>query len=236
VHVREGKAGVGGQQYFAFWRNASLDFVLRADGRPDIHARDTRGYWAEPKNGVQEFYLRIEPDDLARMAAGVRYKVIPDQKKEAEFRWKTAGDIYLVRDAQSASAQHAFKEAGETLVLDRALWSDDESIPAKLRESIGQQRPVLLFHLGGGKTFKELKPFAEKADLRFFLEADGHPTISSSALPGGVTLSSDAYLCLPLGLADWRDLVTGVGYKLRARNERDGFRWKIADSLKIVRR
>jgi hypothetical protein len=235
VHVREGKASVGGHQYLAFWRNASLDFVLRADGRPDIHARDTRGYWAEPKKGVQEFYLRIEPDDFARMAQGVRYKILPDQKKETEFRWKTAGDIYLVREAQSASAQHASKQAGESLVLDRALWSDDTTIPAKLRESFGRERPVLLFHLGGGKTFKELKPFTEKADLRFFLEADGHPTISSSALAGGATLGSDAYLCLPLGLADWRDLVTGVEYTLRARNERDGFHWKIADALRVVR-
>ena len=96
VHVREGKAGAGSSQYRPFWIGCSKEFLLRAKGRPDVHARATRGYWAEPEKGVQEFHLAVEPKELERMASGVAYELSPVQQDE-DFRWETAGDVTLVR-------------------------------------------------------------------------------------------------------------------------------------------
>lgn len=232
VHVREGKPGVDARQYKAFWSRASRDFLLRAEGHPDVHAKDTRGYWANPEKGLQEFYLRIDAAELAHMVPGVRYRVVPDQKDDAEFRWKMAGDVFLVRDAKTATAAKPKDE----ILIDRALWSDDPSLPKQVRDSHDKDQPVLFLHVGGGKSFAELKALTQKADLRFFLEADGHTTISSESGVGGMSLGKEAYAILPLGPSDWRDLVNGVEYTLRARNDNASSRWKIASSLKIVRR
>jgi len=95
-HVREGKPGVGGRQYQAFWSSCSKDFLLRSPGKPDVRARATRGYWVDPDHGIQEFHLQVEPDELARMEPGVSYALFPVQKEE-EFRWELAGDVELAR-------------------------------------------------------------------------------------------------------------------------------------------
>ena len=238
LHVREGKPGVGARQYEAFRSNASLAFVLRAEGHPDVPARNARGCWVQPEKGIQEFDLRIEPNDLAKMVPAVRYRVVPVQKEDAEFRWNVADDVFLVRDSKSvstantASAQHP----KDGLVLDRALWSDDASFPKQIRESNDTDRPMLFLHVGDHKTFADVKAFTQKADLRFSLEAEGHATISSEALIGGTTVGKDVYVALPLGQSDWRDLVKGVEYTLRPRNNVQGFRWSVSPSVKIVRR
>jgi hypothetical protein len=96
VHVKEGKAGEKSGQYKAFWSGCSKEFVLRAPGKRDVPARATRGYWAEPEKGIQEFHLQVDPADLAAMQVGVPYALVPVQKDEA-FRWKIAGEVKLKR-------------------------------------------------------------------------------------------------------------------------------------------
>jgi hypothetical protein len=236
VHVREGKAGVGARQYEAFRSNASLAFVLRADGHPDVPARNARGCWAQPEKGIQDFDLRIEPDDLAKMIPAVRYRVVPVQKDDAEFRWNVAGDVFLVRDSKSSSTPKAASaNPKDGITFDRALWSDDASLPKQVRESSDKDRPVLFLHVADHKTFAELKTFTQKADLRFALEAEGHNTISSEALVGGTPVGKDVYVALPLGQSDWHELVKGTEYTLRPRNNAAGFHWHVSPSLKIVR-
>jgi hypothetical protein len=41
---------------------------------------------------------------------------------------------------------------------------------------------------------------------------------------------------LPLGPSDWNDLVKGAEYTLKPRNENASSHWKVASSLRIVRR
>jgi hypothetical protein len=236
VHVREGKAGVGTRQYEAFHNHASHEFVLRAEGHPDVPARNARGLWAQPEKGLQEFDLRIEPDDLAKMVPHVKYRVVPVQTDDAEFRWSVAGDVFLVRDSKSSSTpKTASSNPKDGIALDRALWSDDASLPKPIRDANDKDHPVLFLHVADHKTFAELKAFTQKADLRFTLEADGQKTISSEALIGGTTVGKDVYLAFPLGPSDWKELVNGVEYTLRARNSSAGLHWHVSPSLKIVR-
>jgi hypothetical protein len=97
VHVREGKAGSRSSQYKAFWSACGKDFALTAEGEPPIRAKATRGYWAEPENGVQEFHLAIAPGEIARMRKGVAYELAPADQDE-DFRWEVADGVKLVRD------------------------------------------------------------------------------------------------------------------------------------------
>jgi hypothetical protein len=101
VHVREGKPGVRSSQYKAFWKACGKDFTLTAPGEspgePAIRAQATRGYWAEPEKGVQEFHLSIGREELARMKKGVAYRLAPADQDE-DFRWEVADGVTLARN------------------------------------------------------------------------------------------------------------------------------------------
>ena len=69
-----------------------------------------------------------------------------------------------------------------------------------------------------------LKDFLSSADLRVFLDADGHPRLSTSLDPGCWWFKGDvAYVYLPFGQSDRRDLAEGVSYAATARNETEGY-------------
>jgi len=122
------------------------------------------------------------------------------------------------------------------MAIDSLTWSDDGSVPESIRESF-EGPPALLGHVVEWQGFEALKRFTEDADARFYLEADGHPTLGIGVNTGGIT-STDGelrWVVLPLGGADWRDFVPGVEYTLRARNAKEGYRWVVAPGL-VVRR
>ncbi|MGH7151876.1 MAG: hypothetical protein ACREIU_14315, partial [Planctomycetota bacterium] len=76
--------------------------------------------------------------------------------------------------------------------------------------------------------------FTGRADLRFFLEAEGHPTLKVGADVGSVTYPSDlAWVVIRLGPADWDGLAAGVGYRLRPQNARAGSRWAVAAGVVV---
>jgi hypothetical protein len=96
AHVREEYREQGLSYYSAFYVEASRRFVLRAAERPDVLARLDRGIWADPHNGVKEFDLWIEPEDLARMEPGLAYELVSlDPAPHA--RWCVAPGVTLVR-------------------------------------------------------------------------------------------------------------------------------------------
>ena len=70
--------------------------MLSADGKPDVPAVATRGYWIDPEKGVRDFYLRIEPADFARMATGVDYALSWVDEEES-LGWRVAPDVVIRR-------------------------------------------------------------------------------------------------------------------------------------------
>jgi len=61
-----------------FYRAADKHFILRARGREDVPAQGIQKYWVNTGRGINDFILRIEPADFARMEPGVEYELAWD--------------------------------------------------------------------------------------------------------------------------------------------------------------
>jgi hypothetical protein len=96
VHVDEGNAGEGIEQYADFYAHVSKDFVLRAPGQADVRAIAKRGYWVDAKTELREFYIHIAPADFAAMAHGVAYALVPRDTSH-EYAWKVAAGVAITR-------------------------------------------------------------------------------------------------------------------------------------------
>jgi len=86
----------GGRPYLEFFGAADKTFVLRARGRDDVPARGIQKYWVDSDRGVNDFILRIEPGDYARMAPGVEYELEWVGKDEG-LRWKVQPGVKIAR-------------------------------------------------------------------------------------------------------------------------------------------
>ncbi len=231
MHVREGRPDEGTEQYETFYGKVGKGFVLRAEGRPDVRARATRGYWVAPAEGMQEFYLRIEPNEFPKMAPEVPYSLVPVEEHET-YRWVVAEGARVVRP--KPGERPPAPKADVTIAA--AVWSDDSGIPEEIRRAFAGDRPVLLCRVAEKKDSAELKEFTGRADLRFFLEAEGHPTLKVGADVGSATSGPDlAWVVIRLGPADWDGLAAGVGYRLRPQNARPGSRWAVAEGVVVTR-
>lgn len=257
VRVEEGRPGEGAAQYSSFYKRVPKDFVLRADGHPDVPLVATRGYWAQPEQGIRHFYLKIEPDAFAQLALGVEYALRP-AATESQYRWDVREGVTLTRtleriaplppnpspaerepkvaanagdgspnaaaDGSALPAPAGGGDAPPELTIDQLFWSDAPDCPTG---RLGDGLPVLLARVGSSSDFDSIKRFTEQADNRFFLEADGHPTLKVGSGVGGVTTREHTYAVIVLGPGDWHELAAGVEYTLRAQNETEFHRWKI---------
>lgn len=240
VRVLEGSDGEGPEQFKRFYDRVGKRFVLRAEGRPDVPLHATRGYWARPEDRLKHFYLRIEPEHLRQMEFDTPYTLVTQNGGE-EYRWSVADGVTLTRTAEHDGTVRPIADQSESepppierqVAVTALFWSDASDSPTgPLREF---PNPVLLARMGSSAEFDALKAFTEAADLRFYLEAEDHPTLSVAAEPGGVTTSEDSYLIIPLGPADWRDLQAEVEYRLRPRNASDRFKWSVSSGATVRR-
>jgi hypothetical protein len=53
-------------------------------------------YWVDSERGINDFILRIEPADFARMERGVEYLLAWDGKDQA-LRWSIAKGVAITR-------------------------------------------------------------------------------------------------------------------------------------------
>lgn len=231
------------RRYKRFYEGVSKRFVLRADGHADVPANATRGYWLDPAKDLQHFYLRIEPDQFSAMALDVPYRLeVVDS--EGTRRWRVADAVTIVRRSGATPAAaasppgsaEAVAGAGAeeiaTLALGPAYWSDAADSPTG---PLPVSEPVILVRMGPSAGFDAHKRFTEAADLRFFLEAPGAPTLKVGAGVGGVTTRDASYLVVQLGPADWHDLRRGVEYTIRAQNANETHRWSTPAPVKVRR-
>jgi len=210
--VKENRDDGGIAQYKPFYDLVDKQFVLRAEGHPDVPARAERGYWG---SGV--FYVRIEPEALRNMAADVSYALVP-RNDGGECRWTVEEGVTLTR-----------ADEFRTLTIDRIIWSDSPELPKEMRESLADQL-VLLAHVVEWDGFEKMKRFTASADPSFVLEADGHPAVKLSAATGGITNgdgSTRFVVLIPAGDGPAR----GVAYTLRAMNAKPQYAWRLALSV-----
>jgi hypothetical protein len=210
LQVKENREGGGIAQYKPFYDVVDKEFVLRAEGKPDVPARAERGYWG---SGV--FYVRIEPEALGTMSPDTAYALVP--RNEGECRWAVEGAVTLTRS-------DGFRE----MTIDRILWSDSPELPKHMRESLAE-RLVVLAHVVEWDGFEKMKRFTATADPEFVLEAEGHEPLPLRAATGGITGgdgSTRFVVLYPEG-----EPARGVTYTLRAKNGTPGYRWKVAPSV-----
>jgi len=233
-------------QYDSFYAAVDRDFALRADGQADVVARAERGWFFEP-DGCH-FYVRILPDAVAKMAIGVPYTLVARNSSDG-WSWKVADGVTLTREEAStpfaAAGKPSGKPSGEppkSLTIDGLRWSDDASLPAFLRDQFRDHEgpPVLLARCIGWKSFGEVQRATEQGDKRFFLETDGMPSLGLVVEPARWSVREGkgpevAWIELPLGAGDWRDLVAATRYRLRPRNDSDRWLWTVADGVAITR-
>ena len=72
--------------------------MLRADGYEDIQVT-SRNYWGNQSDGngtYQAFVIKLEPDQVAKMAPGVPY-MLHSINKSTEYFWTVCPGISLVK-------------------------------------------------------------------------------------------------------------------------------------------
>jgi len=100
-------------------------------------------------------------------------------------------------------------------------WTDDPALPQDVLENVRRTgRFGLIAKVTGVAGADELRDLLAAADLRVWLEAEGHPSLGIGFDPGCWWFEQDhALVYLPFGDADRRDLVRGVSYHVHVRNE-----------------
>lgn len=73
--------------------------TLRARGRQEVPAQIIQKYWVDFDKDINDFILRIEPADYARMEPGVEYELAWNDEDPA-LRWKVAKGLAISRRKQ----------------------------------------------------------------------------------------------------------------------------------------
>jgi hypothetical protein len=99
AHIEGGGKSTPGRAWMEFWRAADKRFVLRARGREDIPAQGIQKYWIDGDRGINDFILRIEPADFARMEPLVEYELVWNGQDQA-LRWNVAKGASIARPSR----------------------------------------------------------------------------------------------------------------------------------------
>ena len=107
------------------------------------------------------------------------------------------------------------------------VWTDSKQLPDDVYENCRKRgRFGLIAVLRKLESQHAFRSFLENADLRVYLEAQDLPTLGIGFDPGCWWYKDGtAYIYVPFGGADRRDLREGVDYAARARNGAEGYTW-----------
>ncbi len=159
-------------------------------------------------------------------------------ERDAIFR---GANPYALLSVSEHLGEHASLELPEIEPLvaqvDAFYWTDDPGLDVDVRTGIERgKRFGLLGRLEGPRTMSKTLELLAAADLRLLLEAEDRPTLSAALDPLCVWWRGDhALVYVPFGPADRRDLVPGVEYSPRFRNDKEHARLEPADGLIVSR-
>ncbi|HWN96724.1 MAG TPA: hypothetical protein VNT99_16975 [Methylomirabilota bacterium] len=109
---------------------------------------------------------------------------------------------------------------GATLKVTRFLWTDSQELPQTIREENEQRGRFGLMGQVSVENSKAFSEFLEQADARVLMEAEEkHPTLKIN-FDAGCWWFQDgaAWIYLPFGPADRRDLKSSISYRVRPQN------------------
>jgi hypothetical protein len=97
IHCREWLKNAGEYlQYTGFMDHADNNFILRAEGRPDVLCRLSRSSVAGGSQKLRELEVVIPPAEYAKMAEGVAYMLHPVNKTKG-YTWKVRDGLTITR-------------------------------------------------------------------------------------------------------------------------------------------
>ena len=210
--VKENSAGEDHTQYRPFYSKAGKSFLLEAEGQEDVDANAERGFWG---NGW--FYLRIPPEELAKMAESVAYSLRP-----VDDAWRVADGVKLTRP-----------ESLKRLTVIDALWSDSEKLPPTGRMMF-HNRPELhlLLRIAEPDRWSRVKRFVQGSAHSLQLVAEGVPELDLLVSPQGFSSRDGTWLIVPVVPRARENLQRGVRYAIRFR---DPEAWGVREGLSILR-
>lgn len=226
--------GAGGDDYRAFYESASKQFRLKAKDQPPIAANAERGYWIDPNEDCREFYIRIAPEERAKMKTGVKYALeVVTQNDSAQ--WKVAAGMEITLPA----SKPADAKKGPQLRITKVRWLDSEDLPPNVRDSQfasdGSGHLFLHAEKLGNDSMAAYKPVYEAAAKDFRLVAAGQPDVQAKAERGyWIAPDKDCrefYVRIPP--EEMKKMKSGVEYELKPTT---GDSWAIAPKLRITRR
>jgi hypothetical protein len=97
LHGEEWLDNETGSQYRPFLEAAGREFVLKADGRADVHARVTTSSITWHSRDLHEIELLVPQPEYAKMDRGVEYTLSAPQELNG-YAWKTRGHVSITRD------------------------------------------------------------------------------------------------------------------------------------------
>jgi hypothetical protein len=95
IHGEEWIDGEPWQQYKVFLQAAGKEWLLQADGRPDIRGRITTGSIIGSPD-IRELEIVIPREEFARMQPGIAYTLTP-RNEVAGYEWKTKGRVTVTK-------------------------------------------------------------------------------------------------------------------------------------------
>jgi beta-lactamase regulating signal transducer with metallopeptidase domain len=218
VHVDEKYDG----DFRRLYRIVRKQFVLKAQGQSDVPALAERGYWGT------EFYLRIRPNDLTKVAKDVPYKLTA-----TDSTWKIKPDVTIVKRRQASVST----EERQELTISSAYWFHSSKRPKTIRpnEVAEDGDGHLLAVMNGDMDRKELAQFYRDADKQFVLKGDGQSDVPARAERGYWGTNRGIEFYLRIRQPDLSKMTDDVPYALVASNSQLNAKWIIKPAVKIVK-
>jgi hypothetical protein len=98
IHGREWFKNAGGHlQYKLFMSQVDRNFILRADGRPDVQCRLSMSFVTSGSDSLREFEVLVPPGEYAKMSIGVAYTLRPVNAVQ-DHQWKVRNGLTFNRE------------------------------------------------------------------------------------------------------------------------------------------
>ncbi len=98
ISIDEWMAGQGVRQFDVFQEKVAFRFLLKAQGYEDVRVtkEDLRGNCSSGRGQFQGFVVGLPAAELAKIAPGVAYALVPVDQREP-YTWQVKAGVQLVR-------------------------------------------------------------------------------------------------------------------------------------------
>jgi RNA polymerase sigma factor (sigma-70 family) len=97
IHADEWFDEETGRQYRPFLEAAAKEYLLRADGCPDVHGRITTASITWHTRNLHEIEVIIPREEYAKMVPGVEYTLAP-RNEVAGYEWRIRGRVTITKN------------------------------------------------------------------------------------------------------------------------------------------